>query len=192
MLDRIERYRTPLLFLTGLVLAALVWALMERAHDAAQPLELIATDAPPGGLKVEVGGAVNIPGVYQFEPGARIADAINAAGGPAVDASLSSLDLATRLRDEQRIVVPTREEAVRRAATTRTSGDSGGLIDLNSADAALLETLPGIGTVRARNIVDSRASDGPFASIDDVVSRGLVPRSVLDDIRADVVALPRP
>ena len=114
MPDRIERFRTPLLFLTGLLLAALVWGLMERAHDAAQPLELIPIDAPPGGLKVEVRGAVNIPGVYQFEPGGRIADAINAAGGPAVETSLSSLDMTTRLRDEQRIVVPTREEAARR------------------------------------------------------------------------------
>lgn len=199
MLDLLERLRLPLLFLVGFALAAAVWLLVERAHDDARPLEIVATDAPPGGLKVEVMGAVRHPGVYAFEPGARIADAIDAAGGPTDDATIGALNMAARLHDEQRLAVPAAGDATLRqaqdAASVRPVGTTPApsgvrLIDLNSADQGDLELLPGIGPVLARRIIDSRAASGPFATPDDLVERGLVSRSVLDRMRSSVVAGP--
>ena len=200
VLNWLERYRIPLLIVCGFLFVVLVWAIVDRAHDSARPLELVATDAPPGGLKVEVTGAVQKPGVYSFQPGARIADALAAAGGPSQDAALAGLNLASRLRDEQRLVVLTREQlqAVSResaapVAAARTSGTSAPtLIDLNSASQRALESLPGIGTVRAQRIVESRMAEGPFGRPEDLVVRGVVPQSIFEDIRTLVIAGPPP
>ncbi len=185
MLDALERFRLPLLFLAAFALVAAVWALVERAHDDARPLELIAVDAPPGGIRVHVTGAVERPGVYEFEPGARIADAIEAAGGPTAEASTGAMNQALRLRDEQQLVVPTRQQV---EAAQAAGGDK---VDLNTAPRATLESLNGIGPVRAQGIIDSRAQQGPFASPEELLARGLVPDSVFDDIRPHIVAGPQ-
>ncbi len=196
MLDRLERYRLPFVFFAFFLLTAAVWVLVERAHDDARPLELVAEDAPPGGLKVDVTGAVNRPGVYRFQPGARLADAVEAAGGPTADAATSALNMAARLRDEQRLLIPTRGqlEELRRTGATTAAGALGaaqpGLVDINRADQRTLESLPGIGAVRARRIIDSRSAEGPFFQPDDLVERNIVPRSVFDPIRDRLVAVP--
>ena len=197
MLDWLERLRLPLAFLAAAAFFAAVWLVVERAQEGARPLELIATDAPPGGVKVEVTGAVQRPGVYSFEPGARIADALAAAGGPTAEAATGALNLASRLRDEQRLIVPTRrqieEAAARRTASAAPAASGDGapaLIDLNSANQRTLESLPGIGVARARRIIDSREAEGLFFQPEDLLERSLVPRSVFEAIRGRVVAAP--
>ncbi len=106
MLDRLERFRVPIMFVLAFAATAAVWALVDRAHDDARPLTLIATDSTPGGLKIEIAGAVQHPGVYELQPGARVADAIEAAGGLTLDAALGGINLAERVEDEQRIEIP--------------------------------------------------------------------------------------
>ena len=120
-----------------------------------------------GPLVVHVAGAVRTPGIVQLQAGDRVADALDAAGGPTADASLASLNLARPLVDGEQVLVPTTEEA---AATASGGGDAAtdavlpdGRLDLNSATAADLEELPGVGPVLAGRIIAHRDEQGPFA-----------------------------
>ena len=141
-----------------------------------------------GLLVVDVAGAVARPGVYRLVPGARIADAVAAAGGfaPRVDASrvAAELNLAALVRAGDRIVVPARGDPGASAATGASGGKAtAGLVDLNHASAEQLDTLPGIGPVTAAKIVASR-EDQPFRSVDELRSRGLVGEKTFDKLKS--------
>jgi competence protein ComEA len=153
---------------------------------------------------VEVGGAVARPGVYRLPAGARVADAIAAAGGfgSRVDVEVAdrALNLAAVVRDGDEIHVPARGEAPPPAAAGGgpdsggagggTGGaTAGGLIDLNRATAEQLDTLPGIGPATAAKIIVAR-EERPFASLEDVGSRKVVGAATLEKIRALVTVGP--
>ena len=144
------------------------------------PLETAASDAghPEDDLRVYVSGAVHQPGVYTLRSGDRLDDALAAAGGPTGDAALAAVNLAMRVQDEGHYHVP--DVAAQGAAApppvpaqaqnpgSDRGGRCGGLIDLNTAPADLLETLPQIGRVRAASIVSYREQAEPFQSVDEV------------------------
>jgi competence protein ComEA len=136
-------------------------------------------------IVVDVAGAVARPGLHRLRSGDRVGDAIQAAGGyaPRVDlaAASLSLNLAQSLEDGTKVLVP--ELGIDRL--DQAAGD--GRIDLNRADQAELETLPGVGPVTARKIIDARAEQ-PFSSARDLRSRGLVGESVFSDIESLVHA----
>jgi competence ComEA-like helix-hairpin-helix protein len=84
------------------------------------------------------------------------------------------------LSDDDQVLVPRLgEQAVLGAA----EAPQGELIDINSAPAAVLDSLPGIGETRSQSIVDSRERDGPFSRIEELVERKLIPQSVFDQLR---------
>jgi competence protein ComEA len=145
-------------------------------------------------LVVEVAGAVRHPGVYELEDGARIADAIQAAGGysASVDAVSAdrALNLAAPVRDGEEIRVPARGETGP-AAAVAASGDaqSSGLVNLNEANADQLDTLPGVGPVTVAKIIAAR-EEQPFAAVDDLLARKVVGAATLEKIRALVTAGP--
>jgi competence protein ComEA len=156
--------------------------------DAA-PLAVAATGPwPPAAheIVVDVAGAVARPGLHRLRSGDRVGDAIQAAGGyaPRVDlaAASLSLNLAQSLEDGTKVLVP--ELGIDRL--DHAAADDG-RIDLNHADQAELETLPGVGPVTARKIIDARAAQ-PFSSARDLRSRGLVGESVFGDIESLVHA----
>lgn len=135
--------------------------------------------AVPTRLVVHVAGAVAAPGVYELGSDERVHDAIVAAGGPNVDGDLDGLNLASSLADGQRIYVPVVGEidpaSVRSGApaadTAQAAGEAAapsGPIDLNTATASQLETLPGVGAATAAAIVNDRDQHGPFASVGDL------------------------
>jgi competence protein ComEA len=157
-------------------------------------LGALGSDAPAaaGEVVVDVVGAVVEPGVYRLTPGARVGDAIEAAGGfsPRVDASrvATELNLAATLQDGAQVRVPSRDETPPPPGGGGTGGGSGGsagggLINVNTASQSELETLPGIGPVTAEKIMASRAT-APFTAIEDLRERGLVFDAVFEDIRA--------
>lgn len=158
------------------ILAALGVLALRSGSD--RGIEIEARDPRPGidELRVSVVGAVLRPGVVTAAPGDRVADAIAQAGGIAPDADLTAVNLARRLADEDQIVVPL-------------IGEREPLIDINSASASELKTLPGIGPVYAAAIVAERERGGPFLTTDDLVLRGALPQHVYVNVR-DLIATP--
>lgn len=141
-------------------------------------------------IVVDVGGAVVRPGVYRLATGARIGDAIEAAGGfsPRVDVDRvgREVNLAATLTDGAQVRVPSRDDAGPSVApggggATSASGD-GQLVNLNTATEAELDALPGIGPVTAAKILESRA-DSPFRTVDELRERGLVGEKTLEKLR---------
>jgi competence protein ComEA len=118
------------------------------------------------GLTVHVAGAVTNPGVVLLSPGDRVIDAITAAGGPLPEADLEGLNLAQPVQDGQKITV-LREGEAQSQATPGTRGE-GGKIDLNTADLAELEKLPGIGPTLAERIIAYREKKGGFLSVEEL------------------------
>jgi competence protein ComEA len=129
-------------------------------------------------VTVHVVGAVNSPGLYELGLGARVGDAIEAAGGPAADADLGSINLARTLHDGEQVALVRQGESEASAAT------ASGLLNINQADAASLEALPGIGPVLAQRIVSDRDASGPFRSVDDLDRVTGVGPAVLERVRA--------
>ncbi len=131
---------------------------------------------------VHVVGQVTQPGVVELAAGARVADAITAAGGAGPEADLSALNLARLLVDGEQVVVPRPGEgppvgdgggagaggAVAGGGAGGPTGQSGDRLDLNAADVTALDALPGIGPVLAERVVRWRAEHGRFTSVDEL------------------------
>ncbi len=127
-------------------------------------------------VTVYITGAVKSPGVYTFPEGSRILDAVNKAGA-AKDADLTCINLAELMSDQQQVTVPRQGEAD--ADNNRIAGRGTNLsgarsrqpakININTADAAALESLPGIGPATARKIIDYRTEHGRFKSISELL-----------------------
>ena len=122
------------------------------------------TSKTSGKCFVQVSGAVNSPGVYELSGEPRIFHAILMAGGLREDAEVSSLNQAEKISDGQKIVIKTRDEAAMEAAVSADDGK----VNINTADAKTLMTLPGIGESKANSIIKYRESKGSFNSIEDI------------------------
>jgi competence protein ComEA len=133
------------------------------------------TEAPA--LLVHVAGAVVHPGLHRLSGGARVGDAIAAAGGALADADTDAINLAAKLSDGDRVYVPRRGEIVP-AATAGGLAMSGppAVLDVNAATAEQLDALPGIGPATAQAIVQYRTEHGRFRTVDGLLSvRGIGP-----------------
>ncbi|TEB16431.1 ComE operon protein 1 [Pelotomaculum sp. FP] len=148
----------------------------------------VADDSKTKDLLIHVTGAVVKPGVYQLPAGSRIIDAVNKAG-PTGEADLDVLKLATPVTDGQTIYVPVKGAAGQPgavgstnpsaaaavspvAASSAGAGNSaqqaGGKVNINTADQAQLDTLPGVGPAYAQRIIQYREINGPFKTIEDI------------------------
>jgi competence protein ComEA len=136
------------------------------AEVSAGPATTSAPPTPPsttGTVVVSVIGQVAVPGLVTLPAGARVADAVAAAGGPLADADPASVNAAAVLVDGEQVVVAGPGAAPAAAAAAPAAG---GLLDLNTATVADLDALPGIGPVLAQRIIDHRTASGPFASVE--------------------------
>lgn len=122
--------------------------------------------APPSSsaakLVISVIGHVRAPGLVTVPAGSRVADAVRAAGGADPGTDLSGLNLARKLTDGEQLAVGITVASSASAG----SGAPAGKLDLNSATAAQLDTLPGVGEVTAGRIVDWRTEHGGFSSVE--------------------------
>jgi competence protein ComEA len=124
-----------------------------------------ATDATS--IVVDVGGRVRKPGLVTLPAGARVADAIDAAGGPLHPRELDRIDLAQRVADGQLLLVGVAPAtADPNAATGSSTSGPTGPISLSAASIDVLETLPGVGPVTAQKIIDWRSAHGGFSSVE--------------------------
>jgi competence protein ComEA len=171
-----ERYRGILFFgLIVLALAALV--LFQVLRPSSQPI-ILSTSTPlptpdatptPHPLRVYVSGAVQHPDVYTLPPDSIVKDAMLAAGGPADDADLDRINLASPVADGQQIYVPRQGEGGLPVQPLSGQRSSDFRVNINTADAAALETLPGIGPALAQRILDYRQAHGPFVRVEDIM-----------------------
>ncbi len=195
MMAWLERYRTPLL--TVLAVAAVLGLafFVLRQREGPPPLELQVGDATSSDsqIMVHVTGAVAAPGVYAVHEGDRVVDAVEAAGGPSPDADLVTLNLARHVHDEDQVVVPRvgEQPAASEAGSAQASASADGApIDINTASAAVLDSLPGIGEAYSNRIVDSRVASGLFQSTEDLVTRKLIPRATYEKIKSLITVPP--
>lgn len=156
------------------LLAGLWWS--ARAPEPV-PLSVVPPRAGDVTITVHVSGAVRHPGLVEVPPDARVADAVVAAGGAVPDADLTGLNLAGRVIDGGRIVVPDRAAPPDGAS---------GPIRVNEATVDELEAIPGVGPVLAGRIVDHREAHGPFAVVEDLLDVPGIGEGKLAAIREDV------
>jgi len=142
---------------------------------------------------VQVGGAVKQPGVYRVDVGARVEDAVFAAGGATADADLLRFNMARKVIDGEMIMVPRIGEtpapqgngnSTPTGGTARaTSAPRTGKININTANAEELDSLPGIGPELAQRIIAYRQAHGPFAKIEDLDNVSGIGPSTLERLR---------
>jgi competence protein ComEA len=168
-----------LVALGGVVLAAVL-------TDPGSSIEVAPTAVAPvtsgAVLYIHVLGAVERAGLYEVREGDRVIDAIAAAGGFRDDADQGQLNLARRLVDGEQLVVPVQ------GATPAAPGSADGRINLNTADAASLDTLPRVGPAMAARIIAYRDTNGPFTSVDDLLGVTGIGEKTLEGLR-DLVTL---
>ncbi|MBP2637932.1 MAG: comEA [Firmicutes bacterium] len=126
-----------------------------------------------GAVVVYVSGGVSKPGVYKLAQGSRIVDAVNMAGGFAPGAEAAKINLALLLKDEMQVNVPyTVAAGVAGSATAGATGTSTNTandkVNINTASAADLDKLPGIGPALAERIIQYRATNGLFGDLTDI------------------------
>jgi len=155
--------------LLGLFVAALVWVIARNPSGEAVTLRPVPTDKP---IVVHITGAVPRPGVYALPQGARVQDVISAAGGFLAEAEKTAINLAALLEDGQKLDIPYMEGASPVLATpgVEVITNTTELININTASAAELDTLPKIGPTLAQRIIDYREQNGPFQQIEDITN----------------------
>ncbi|HEP1829669.1 TPA: helix-hairpin-helix domain-containing protein [Streptococcus suis] len=140
-------------------------------------------------LVVDVKGAVVKPGLYTLEAGARVNDAVEAAGGLTSQADPKSINLAQKLSDEAVVYVASKDENISVVASTTTSSamspeeKSTSLVNLNTATEADLQTISGIGAKRATDIIAYREANGGFKSVDDLNNVSGIGDKTMESIR---------
>ncbi len=172
--------------------------------------EIGNADAGSGSMEhifVYVCGAVNTPGVYELEAGARLYEAIARAGGVREDGAEESINQAQAVSDGERLYIPTDEEVRQGLDAYLLSGSAGGdaaagsqsavpggpsgssaggKVNINTASREELKTLNGIGDTRAGSIVVYRESNGPFGSIEDLMKVEGIKEGVFNKLKDDI------
>jgi len=152
--------------------------IVNRASDISENNPAIQIEIPP--VIIHIAGAVKNPGVYQLKSTDRIVDAVKITGGATEEANLDVINLAALLKDGQRIIVPYKtyseageeinintynnEASVYSSSSVSTSAK----ININTANATMLQTLSGIGPVLSERIIEYRNQNGLFGVIDDI------------------------
>ena len=137
--------------------------------------------AVSGAIYVHILGEVVSPGLYALHAGDRGVDAVAAAGGFTDRADPTALNLARPLDDGEQILIPAIGETPAGGPATD------GRVNLNTADLAALDTLPGIGPAKAQAMLDWREQNGRFASVDDLLDVPGIGASTLDRLRDLVI-----
>ncbi len=189
-----------LLIVVGIVLASL--AIKKLIADS-ETLRCFCPSCPQtafaekgannlGFIKVDIQGAVKKPGIYQLAIGQRIADLVASASGFVTEADAfyiaKTLNLATELKDQDKIYIPFLEENQSRDSENSSSNteispqSESKLISVNQANLDTLQTLSGIGAVKAQAIIDNR----PYSNLDDLLSKKVLSENLLNNLRAQL------
>ena len=190
MVSQMPRLVNLVIIVAAMAAAAGGLVLFLRDGDSGEPVSIIPppvvsseTGRAETELKAYVTGAVRHPGLYTIKEGDRLADLIDLAGGIAADADMQAVNLAVRVKDQDHWTVPKVGETTVVPLNAGPVDLPGGKVDINTADAKLLERLPGIGETRAEAIIRYREEHGPFKRIDDIVAVPGIGSSTLEGLR---------
>ncbi|MBO1755187.1 helix-hairpin-helix domain-containing protein [Allobranchiibius sp. CTAmp26] len=203
LLARASATSTPVAAQTGARSAATTTAGVSRFGAGSTVPSGVSSTAVATQVVVQVVGQVRRPGVVTLHSGARVEDAVAAAGGALPSADLSAVNLARVVTDGEQIQVPKPGQTMTAPAgavgggagsggpSGATSGNSaatsaGGVVDLNTADVTGLDALPGVGPVLAQRIIDWRTQNGRFTSVDELGEVSGIGDKVLARLRPHV------
>ncbi|GAB4398578.1 MAG: hypothetical protein OHK003_21140 [Anaerolineales bacterium] len=181
--------------IAGVALAGLLLFISRAPAGEPIALQPAPTKEP---IAVHVIGAVPRPGLYEFAKGARVQDAIDAAGGLLASANVGTINLAALLEDGQQLNIPYKageepsasssddNSLVLPGATEKpadSSQNNSELININTASREELDSLPGIGPTIAQRIIDYREENGPFQTIGDILNVSGIGPSTFENIK---------
>lgn len=164
---------------------------IEQTSSNSDQTEEVSTEASEelSQLVIDVKGAVEKPGLYTLEAGARVNDAVEAAGGLTSQADPKSVNLAQKLSDEAVVYVASKDENISVVTSTTASSamsseeKSTSQVNLNTATEADLQTISGIGAKRAADIIAYREANGGFKSVDDLNNVSGIGDKTMESIR---------
>jgi competence protein ComEA len=198
--------KTALYVLLGVISGFVLAGVLVYVSRAPAGQSIILKPAPTAApIAVHVIGAVPRPGLYEFPEGARVQDAIDAAGGLLAEGNADALNLAALLEDGQQLDIPYEggsapPEEERSSldlpsadgTETPTDGSENNteeansdveLVNINSASLEELDTLPGIGPTTAQKIIDYRDENGPFSTIEDIMNVSGIGPATFEEIQ---------
>jgi len=165
----------------GVLLGAGV-LLLVTSPPRGEPIVLLPAPTPAP-ITVYVSGSVNQAGLYALPFGSRVNDAIQAAGGFNVQADIGAINLAEILQDGEQINVPEIIPIQAGNGVFRSLPGTNLLVDINTATLEELDTLPQIGPITAQSIIDYRVTNGPFATIEDLLEVDGIGQVTFDKIK---------
>jgi len=169
------------------------WQVGEQASTGTGPTPATGPASAGGDdtsetVVVDVAGKVRRPGIVELPAGARVIDALDAAGGARRSADTSTLNLARLLTDGEQIVVGgSGVEPVPGAAASTAATTAPAMVDINTAGAEELETLPGVGPVTAAAIIQWRTDNGGFAAVEDLLDVSGIGDATLEELKPYVL-----
>ena len=189
--DWLERHRGYVAMTLGyaIILAGVLF--LRSPHSDETPIEIQSPTAVPTAtvapIRVHVSGAVHNPGVFSLPAGSRVQEVVEAAGGVTEEADLDRINLAAWVNDGQKIHVP-RQGETDPPTTNLDAGAAAGLvgtakININTATAEQLDTLPGIGPAYAERIIRYRQEEGSFESIEQIMEVRGIGQVCFEDIK---------
>ncbi|MGM0369991.1 MAG: helix-hairpin-helix domain-containing protein [Bacillota bacterium] len=137
------------------------------------------TQQEPETILIHLAGEVVEPGVYQVKESSRLYKVVKKAGGPTNRADLNAINLANKVRDGQKIIIPS-------SATTRSVANKSAKININSAKQSELEEIAGVGPVTAEKIIEYRKEEGSFASVDSLTEVSGIGPKTLEKIEDEI------
>lgn len=162
-----------------------------------------AVSAAAGKIFVDIGGEVAAPGVYEVTEGTRLFEVINRAGGLTEEADIDVINRAETVYDGQKILIASYEETRSGKNTAGTGGGQttggsagsaqgatdtdGEKVNINTADSAELQSIPGIGPSKADRIIEYRNTQGRFNTIDDIKNISGIGNKTFESIKKYIV-----
>lgn len=137
-------------------------------------------------IKVHVTGEVRFPGVYELEKGARKIDAVEMARGTKPGAGTEKINLAQKVQDGQKIVIPPETDKENKINSTSEQNSTSGKININTAGSDELKQLSGIGIVRAEEIIEYRKEKGAFNKVEELTEVSGIGEGILSSIQEDL------
>src|SRR3989304_1730817 len=187
LIHNIRKFQTSLVLASiGLILVGAGLSINKLADFNKESEFTSSESANDETVVVDISGEVKNPGVYSLPSGTRVMEAIEAAGGVGQggdkDWISKSLNLAEKVTDGQKILIPSVSQGASSLVTSPKSGEISGKININTASEARLDTLYGIGPVRAAKIIANR----PYSSIEELVSKKVLGESTLEKIKDQI------